>query len=194
MRIVRYTDDELISMIRDGHIEGFTSIYEYHKEYCMNFMKSKYRDHHEIQDIFQDAVLVLYEKVQDSEFRLTCSIQTYLNSICRNQILVRLQKSGRFVQKSEDGAEDYIENISDWFEDPDGVNQERVKTIQDVLLLMKSNSSKCYDMLVRFWYRKQTMSKIAEDLGFTNDDSAKSQKAKCQRKLKLEVFKKLRCD
>jgi RNA polymerase sigma factor (sigma-70 family) len=192
MRIVRYTDDELIRMIRDGHNEGFTSIYEYHKEYCMNFMKSKYSDHDEIQDIFQDAVLVLYEKVQDSEFKLTCSIQTYLNSICRNQILVRLQKSGRFVQKSEDGAEEYIENISDWFEDPDGVNQERVKTIQDVLLLMKSNSSKCYDMLVRFWYRKQTMSKIANDLGYTNAENAKNQKARCQQKLKLEVFKRMR--
>ena len=192
MRIVRYTDDELIRMIRDGHNEGFTSIYEYHKEYCMNFMKSKYSDHDEIQDIFQDAVLVLYEKVQDSDFRLTCSIQTYLNSICRNQVLVRLQKSGRFVQKSEDGAEDYIENISDWFEDPDGVNHDRVKTIQDVLLLMKSNSSKCYDMLVRFWYKRQSMARIAIDLGFKDDVSAKSQKAKCQRQLKLEVFKRMR--
>ena len=194
MRIVRYTDDELMSMIRDGHNDGFTCIYEYHREYCMNFMKSKFNDHDEIQDIFQDAALVLYKNVQNPEFKLTCSIQTYLNSICRNQILVRLKKSGRFVQQEEDGGEDFLENITDWLEDPDGINQERVKVIKDVLLLMRSNSSKCHDILVRFWFRKQSMSKIATDLGYTNADSAKHQKARCQLKLKLEVFKRLRRD
>ena len=194
MRIVRYTDNELVNMIRDGHSDGFTSIYEYHKEYCMNFMKSKFSDHDEIQDIFQDAVIRLYEKIQDVEFKLTCSIQTYLNSICWNQIKVRLQKSGRFVQKTDYEGEDFLENISDSLEDPDGINHERVKVIQEVLLLMKSNSSKCYDLLVRFWYRKQSMDKIAIDLGFNNADSAKSQKAKCQRNLKSGVLKKLQRD
>ena len=194
MRIENYTDAQLMDFMRNGHPDGLTYAYKYHREYCMNFMKSKYYDHEEIQDIFHDAVIVLNEKIHNSEFKLTCSIQTYLNSICRNQILVRLKKSGRFVQQAEDGGEDFLENITDWLEDPDGINQERVKVIKDVLLLMRSNSSKCHDILVRFWYRKQSMLKIAEDLGFTNDDSAKSQKAKCQRKLKFEVFKKLRCD
>lgn len=194
MSIDNYTDAQLLDFMRNGHPDGLTYAYKYHREYCMNFMKSKYYDHDEIQDIFQDAVIVLNEKLHNSEFTLTCSIQTYLTSICRNQILVRLQKAGRFVQKVENGEEEYLENISDWLDDASGLNEERVKVIKEVLLLMKSNSSKCYDILVRFWYRKQSMSKIAEDLGFTNDDSAKSQKAKCQRKLKLEVFKKLRCD
>ena len=191
MRIVKYTDDELVEMIRDGSSDGFICMYEYHKEYCMNFMKSKYYDQNEIKDIYQDAVIVLYEKVLDTSFELSCSIQTYLNSICRNQVLVRLQKAGRFVQKSDEG-EDYIETLSDWFENLDDVNQERVQVIQSVLQMMKLNSSKCYDMLVRFWYEKQTMVKIAQDLGYTNAENAKHQKSRCQQKMKLEVFKRMR--
>jgi len=191
MRIDNYTDAQLIDFMRNGHPDGLTYAYKYHREYCMNFMKSKYYDHEEIQDIFQDAVIVLYEKVQHSDFELTCSIQTYLNSICRNQIFIRLKKAGKFVQGDEE-TDDSSNSFLDWFEESDGVNHDRVKIIQRVLLEWKSQSSKCYEMLVRFFYRKQSMSQIAYELGYTNADNSKNQKARCQQKLKVEVFKRLR--
>lgn len=191
MRIENYTDAQLIDFMRNGHPDGLTYAYKYHREYCMNFMKSKYYDHEEIQDIFQDAVIVLYEKVQYSDFELTCSIQTYLNSICRNQIFIRLKKAGKFVQGDEE-TDDSSNSFLDWFEESDGVNHDRVKIIQRVLLEWKSQSSKCYEILVRFFYRKQSMSQIAYDLGYTNADNSKNQKARCQQKLKVEVFKRLR--
>jgi RNA polymerase sigma factor (sigma-70 family) len=191
MRIDNYTDAQLIDFMRNGHPDGLTYAYKYHREYCMNFMKSKYYDHEEIQDIFQDAVIVLYEKVQHSDFELTCSIQTYLNSICRNQIFIRLKKAGKFVQGDEE-TDDSSNGFLDWFEESDGVNHDRVKIIQRVLLEWKSQSSKCYEILVRFFYRKQSMSQIAYDLGYTNADNSKNQKARCQQKLKVEVFKRLR--
>jgi len=191
MRIDNYTDAQLIDFMRNGHPDGLTYAYKYHREYCMNYMKSKYYDHEEIQDIFQDAVIVLYEKVQQSDFELTCSIQTYLNSICRNQIFIRLKKAGKFVQGDEE-TDDSSNSFLDWFEESDGVNHDRVKIIQRVLLEWKSQSLKCYEILVRFFYRKQSMSQIAYDLGYTNADNSKNQKARCQQKLKVEVFKRLR--
>jgi RNA polymerase sigma factor (sigma-70 family) len=191
MRIDNYTDAQLIDFMRNGHPDGLTYAYKYHREYCMNFMKSKYYDHEEIQDIFQDAVIVLYEKVQHSDFELTCSIQTYLNSICRNQIFIRLKKAGKFVQGDEE-TDDNSNGFLDWFDESDGVNHDRVKIIQLVLLEWKSQSLKCYEILVRFFYRKQSMSQIAYDLGYTNADNSKNQKARCQQKLKVEVFKRLR--
>jgi len=191
MRIDNYTDAQLIDFMRNGHPDGLTYAYKYHREYCMNFMKSKYYNHEEIQDIFQDAVIVLYEKVQHSDFELTCSIQTYLNSICRNQIFIRLKKAGKFVQGDEE-TDDNSNSFLDWFEESDGVNHDRVKIIQLVLLEWKSQSLKCYEILVRFFYRKQSMSQIAYDLGYTNADNSKNQKARCQQKLKVEVFKRLR--
>jgi RNA polymerase sigma factor (sigma-70 family) len=191
MSIDNYTDAQLLDFMRSGHPDGLTYAYKYHREYCMNFMKSKYYDHEEIQDIFQDAVIVLYEKVQHSDFELTCSIQTYLNSICRNQIFIRLKKAGKFVQGDEE-TDDNSNGFLDWFDESDGVNHDRVKIIQLVLLEWKSQSLKCYEILVRFFYRKQSMSQIAYDLGYTNADNSKNQKARCQQKLKVEVFKRLR--
>jgi len=84
--LLAYSDKELVDMLKESS-DALTILYEKHKDYCLNFMKSMYKDEDEIKDIFQDALIVLYENINKSGFNLTCSIQTYLNSICRNQVL-----------------------------------------------------------------------------------------------------------
>lgn len=186
-----YSDEELISLLRGGS-DALSIIYKRHKSYCINFMKSMYNDHDEIKDIFQDAVIVFYENLNNPGFSLSCSIQTYLNSICRNQILKRINFSRRYETKNSDDKSEFLENITDWFDDGKEVNNERVSVMKDVLKEMKESSSKCYDIMVRFFYQNQTMDKIATDLDYTNADNAKNQKYRCQEKLKTEVFKRLR--
>lgn len=186
-----YSDEELISLLREGS-DALSIIYKRHKTYCINFMKSMYNDHDEIKDIFQDAVIVFYEKLNKPGFTLLCSIQTYLNSICRNQILKRIGFSKRYEIKTSDDKSEFLENITDWFDDGKEVNNERVNVMKDVLKEMKDSSSRCYDILVRFFYQNQTMDKIATDLDYTNADNAKNQKYRCQEKLKTEVFKRLK--
>lgn len=185
-----YSDGEIIGLLREGS-DALSIIYKRHKSYCINFMKSMYNDYDEIKDIFQDAIIVFYENLNNPEFTLTCSIQTYLNSICRNQILKRVNFSNRYEIKNTDDKSEFLENITDWFENTSEVNNERVAVMKDVLKEMKESSSKCYDILVRFFYQNQTMDKIAADLDYTNADNAKNQKSRCQKKLKTEVFKRL---
>ncbi len=185
-----YSDEELVTRLRESS-EALSIVYKRHKAYCINFMKSMYNDSDEINDIFQDAVVVFYENLNTEEFTLTCSIQTYLNSICRNQILKRINFSNRYKIKNADDKHEFLENITDWFDDIGQVNNKRINIMKDVLKEMKVSSSKCYDILVRFFYQNQTMDKIAADLSYTNADNAKNQKYRCQEKLKVEVFKRL---
>lgn len=185
-----YTDQELISLLKEDS-EALSIVYKRHKSYCINFMKSMYNDYDEIKDIFQDAVIVFYENLNTDGFTLTCSMQTYLNSICRNQILKRINFSKRYDVKTADDKSEFLENITDWFDDGMDVYNERVNVMKDILKEMKETSSKCYDILVRFFYQNQTMDKIAADLDYTNADNAKNQKYRCQEKLRTEVFKRL---
>ncbi len=185
-----YTETELISMLKESS-DALAIVYKKHKTYCINFMKTMYNEFDEIQDIYQDAVIVFYESINKPNFVLSCSIQTYLNSICRNQILARLKHSNRYQIKSTDENSQFIDNISDWFEEVGNVNNDRIAVMKIVLKEMKDNANKCYDMLVRFFYNNQTMDKIAVALGYTNADNAKNQKYRCQEKFKSEVFKRL---
>lgn len=196
MRVVRnndesnYTDADLISSLREG-ADGLDLLYKRHKSYCINFMKSMYKDHEELKDIYHDAVMVFYEKINTPGFELTCSIQTYLNTVCRNQILKRVNHSNRYGFNGSDENGDILESITDTLEELDDVNNERIKVMKKVFEQMKETSSKCYELLVRFWYKNQTMDLIADNMQFSNSDSAKSQKAKCQKQFKTEVYKRL---
>lgn len=132
-------------------------------------------------DIYQDATIVLYEKIRDTEFRLTSSIQTYLNSICYYQLLARSKSSytKKIVLKEE-----VDENVQDWFEEETEIVNAKVERIIKEFENLKANGDKCYERLRLFYYEKLTMGEIASKLGFSNADSAKAQVDKCRSALK----------
>ena len=196
MRVVKsdhessYTDADLIRILKETN-DSIDILYRRHKSYCINFMKSMYKDHEEIRDIYHDAVIVFYEKINTPGFELTCSIQTYLNTVCRNQILKRINHSNRYKVYGSDDNGDILDTITDTMEELNGVNEERISIMKKVFSEMRENSLKCYEMLMRFWYKKQNMDEIAKSMKFANADSAKNQKARCQKEFKIEVFKRL---
>ena len=177
-----FTDSELIdNMIENQKV--WTYIYEKHRNYCSNFIKKMGVDHDDSMNIYQDSTIVLYEKVKSGTFKLTCSIQTYLNSVCRNQVLAT-GKSNRTLHVH---TGDFDENITDCFGDndeDDEINKERLERILKAFKEMKADNGNCYEILRMFFYESYTMEKIAEHFGYTNADNAKNQKARCQKKLK----------
>jgi len=196
MRVVRndnesnYTDAELVNSIKEGG-DGLDILYKKHKSYCINFMKSMYKYHEELKDIYHDAVVVLYEKINTPGFELTCSIQTYLNTVCRNQILKRINHSNRYEINGSDENGDFLESIKDNLEDLNDVNNERIQVMKQVFEQMKETSSKCYEIMVRFWYKQNSMEKIAIDLGYANARTVINLNGRCRKDFKIEVYKRL---
>src|SRR5438105_1297170 len=52
-------------------------------------------------DIFQEAMIVLYEKARSGTFELNCQIKTYVYSVCRRLWLKKLQQANRFLEMGE---------------------------------------------------------------------------------------------
>lgn len=216
MRIVRYTDDQLIDMIRNKHSDGLACVDAYHRESCIKYMKSKYDDHDEIEDIFQEVILIFYEKVQDINFCLTVPLRTYLIGVCKNQIYVRLKKEGRlndrlsasdefvefklnqiFIGDKKGDTEDSedtgdFENVKSFLEDADSIDFQRMRILKDCFTEMKEKSFTCYTILESFWYQKKSMEQIAVNLQYKNARTIINLKARCQKKLKLELFKRMK--
>ena len=178
-----FTDSQIIEMLKESS-DNLDILYNKHRDYCMNFMKKIHNDDHLNQDVFHDAIIVFYEKVNKEEFVLNCSIQTYLNSICRNQLLVRFKKNTKHLEYSEE----FDGRITDWFEDIDEEKNIKIQATVKALDVLKELGGKCYDIMQRFFYKNQSMDKIAFDLGYTNADNVKNQKARCQKKLKEIAF------
>ena len=176
------TDKEKLFKLRTDE-SYFTRVYNEHKGYTMRFLHKMNNDAELLSDLYQDAMIVLYQKVKDPAFVLSCSIQTYVNSICRNQLLNKFKEKSRFIVKDNDG--EFDPGITDWFEDEfDDEKENRLNMLEQALEQLKMSGEKCFEILKRFFYQRQSMDEIAVEMNYSNGDNVKNQKSRCQKKLR----------
>ncbi len=53
------------------------------------------------EDLFQEALIIFYGKLNTSDFQLSCSYKTYLYSVCRNMWLDKLKYKNRIIHINE---------------------------------------------------------------------------------------------
>lgn len=133
-------------------------------------------------DIFQEAMIVLYEKSGLESFSLNCQIKTYLYSICRRLWLKRLQQLTRFNSP--------VESLEEIVAVEDDI-AEHTKRNEDFTLMehaMSKIGEPCKSLLDAYYLLKKSMQEISVEFGYTNADNAKTQKYKCLVRLKKLFF------
>ena len=133
-------------------------------------------------DIFQEAMIVLYEKVRSGTFELNCQIRTYVYSVSRRLWLKKLQQSNRYSTPVE--SLEAVVPVDDEVEAHDQRNLE-YETLSKAI---GSLGEPCKSLLEAFYLQKRNMQEIAEGFGYTNADNAKTQKYKCLMRLKKIFF------
>jgi len=139
-------------------------------------------------DILQEGLIVLYEKAKNNELDLSCTIKTYLYSVCRNLWLKELRKGERQVSFNEI----HNETIPVIDETEDQENLTKQQKILEKLIHQIGES--CKQILIYFYYENLSMNGIADKMGYTNAGNAKTQKYKCLKKLQkmaLEQYKNI---
>ena len=132
-------------------------------------------------DVFQEAMIVLYEKVQTGSFELNCQIKTFIYSVSRRIWLKKLLHQNRVTLS--DGNE-HIVGVDEEIEDHEKRNDE-------FLMMEKAMSGlgePCKSLLEAFYMQKRSMQEIAFHFGYTNAENAKNQKYKCLMRLKKLFF------
>lgn len=133
-------------------------------------------------DVFQEAMIALYEKAQTESFVLTCQIKTYVYSICRRLWLKRLQQLGRYSNKV-----DNLEETVPVEEDLE-IHEKRNAEFAIMDRAMNSLGEPCKSLLEGYYLKKMGMQELAAEFGYTNADNAKNQKYKCLMRLKKLFF------
>lgn len=132
-------------------------------------------------DIFQEAMIVLYEKARSGSFELNCQIKTYVYSVCRRLWLKRLQQANRFT---EIGDSEPVVPVEDDIEDHTKRNAE----FEMMDKAIGGLGEPCKSLLEAYYLQKKNMQEIASSFGYTNAENAKNQKYKCLMRLKKIFF------
>lgn len=170
---------ELEKLRRDAHY--YEVIYTQYRLPVFQHMRGLGMESAQFLDLFQDAVIVLYEKSKDPSFQLICSVKTYLISICRNQFFKQMKRNMEVTQV--DGEKT---TYTDWLSDQEEIQSKegQLHLLDQALDEFSQSAAKCYELIYRFFYLKESFSLIAKVMSYSSAENAKHQKARCQKKLR----------
>lgn len=133
-------------------------------------------------DIFQEAIIVLYEKVRSGAFELNCQIKTFVYSVSRRLWLKRLQQQNRYSAPGD--SMETVVAVDEDLED----HEQRNAEFEMMEKALSNIGEPCKSLLEAYYLQKQNMQVIAANFGYTNADNAKNQKYKCLMRLKKLFF------
>jgi len=154
------------------------TIYKQHYNMVQSLILNNNGSPDDARDIFQEAMIVLYEKVRPGTFELNCQLKTYLYSVCRRLWLKRLSQ----LQRISPEVESLQETVP--VEEELELHEQRNLDFQTMEKSMKNLGEPCKSLLEAYYLHKKSMVEIADNFGYTNADNAKNQKYKCLMRLK----------
>ena len=175
-------EQALLQGLANNDSRAIETIYKQNFNMVQSFVLNNNGSYDEARDIFQEAMIALYEKTKSESFVLTCKINTYVYSICRRLWLKRLQQLGKFS-----GSVDSFEETVSVEEDLE-VHQKRNAEYNIMERALGSMGEPCKSLLEGYYVKKKDMQALAKEFGYTNADNAKNQKYKCLMRLKKLFF------
>ncbi len=177
-----YTPKELLEGLATNDAKVISQLYKDNFGMIQSFIIQNNGTYDDARDVFQDAMIVLYDKSKDPNFELTVQLKTFLYSICRRLWLKKLQYQQKYVAP--------VESLQETVPVEEEIEQKE-KLDMDFELMdvaMKSLGEPCKSLLEAYYIQKKHMTEIADEFGYTNADNAKNQKYKCLMRLKKLFF------
>lgn len=172
----------LLKGLAENDKQAIERIYRDNYAMIQAFILNNSGSHDDARDIFQEAMIVLFEKARTETFELSSQLKTYIYSVCRRLWLKKLNQMNRYSGR--------LDNMEDTI--PVDEDMELHEKRDTDFTLMENAMSKigepCKSLLDAYYIQKKHMQEIAADFGYTNADNAKTQKYKCLMRLKKLFF------
>jgi RNA polymerase sigma factor (sigma-70 family) len=180
-RTLGFTDAEMLKGLISGEEKILRAYYISYFSSIRRYVHLNHGNEEDAKDLFQDVLLVVFQKAKNSDFILTCSLSTYLYSVSRLLWLKELEKRKRMsyqpIEKSDlvDAGLDIVE-ISDY-------NKRLFLYRQHFEML----SSDCQKVLSLFM-EGRSIAEITLQMGYRSDQHTRNRRYRC----KLSLINRIR--
>ena len=175
-------DNEIILGILNDSKDILNRLYKTYFPMVLQLVLNNNGNEDDAKDVFQESVIVLYNKVKSGNFELNSKLKTFIYSVCRRLWLKRLNAQSRNVRN--------IEDFSEFIPIEDDMEKHEEKDRQFTLMenALAQLGEPCKTIIEDYYLQNRSMQEIAEKFGYTNADNAKTQKYKCLQRLKKIFF------
>jgi RNA polymerase sigma factor (sigma-70 family) len=170
-----YSGIDLLNGIRRNDTIVLQYIYKNFYSNINFFIKKNSGDDDDANDIFQEAIIIIYRKLKADELILDCTFETYLYSVCRFLWLKQLDKRKIEKERIKDNQEYQDDIYDDDLEKITDLN-ERYRLYQKHF----TNLGKDCQKVLQLYFDKVPLKNIAQLMGFKSEKYAKKRKFKCK--------------
>jgi RNA polymerase sigma factor (sigma-70 family) len=162
-------EKEIFERIKGGDEKTLEFLYKKYYRMMTKLVITNSGTEDEARDVYQDALIVFWQKATSGNLVLTSKISTYIYSICQNLWRKELDRKKRLSNEEKDTAVSL---------DTDSLEREKI-----IANCIEQLGETCKKVLTYYYFEEMSMQDIADKLGFANTDTAKTKKYKCKKKL-----------
>ncbi len=183
-----YSDEEILKGLSSKDPVCIRHLYREYFPVTKSIVERNSGNYEDAEDVFQDGLIVLYQKVRDGKMLLNCSLKTYFYSICWKLWMQRLDRKWRLLYQDRfvhEPVEDYEAKEGD----PDEYKLERTRLYHLHFLSLPEDCQK----VLKLFICKTSLKNIAMIMGFRDESYAKTRKYLCKNMLRKRILKDPRC-
>ena len=170
-------DAKVLDLIRRGDEEGLVLLYQANKRMVRSFVLRNSGTGQDAEDMLQEAVVILWEKVRRGEYEYRSKLSTFVYATVKNLWFRRLAHERREIPTEIDSEQAASLDPSPLDE---AIESEQAERVRDALERL---GDPCKTLLVLFYWEELSMGEIAQRMGLANADTAKSKKYQCKKAL-----------
>ena len=182
----KWTEEEIVASLRKGGSHRTMALEYLYTDFfsrVKSFVQGDGGEESDAKDIFQDALIVFYDKVLEEDGLPMLKPLGYLYGICRT--LWRNQKSRKYklgIVNVGDAEPEIEQAVVQDFEDQE-------KEGRDLLGGIRQLGELCQKILVQYFFERQPLIRVAETLGLKDEYNAGARKSRCEKQLR-EIYRK----
>jgi RNA polymerase sigma factor (sigma-70 family) len=179
--MINYSNEELLNGILRNDNVILQHIYKNFYYKVNLYIKKNSGNDEDANDVFQEAIIVVYRKLKANDLIIDCSFETYLYSVCKflwYKQLTRQKSEKEMIIDSTPIEAEFDHDFTELVE-----RNERFKLYQKHFQLLGSDCQK----LLQLFFDKVPLKQIAQIMGFSGEKYVKKRKYKCKEYLVTSI-------
>lgn len=173
------TDTELLEWFKSGSSGAGELLYRSYFPSVADYVMTHNGTREDAEDIFQEALVVLLQKVRTTDFVLTSSLKTFLYAVARNLWLKQLRDHPRKTM-----ADEYaLLAVAETDVQPFDIIPPKPRSVQ-VLHWLEKITANCKHILQAIFFYKEPMQQLLIRMGWKNKHTAHNQQYKCLQQIR----------
>jgi RNA polymerase sigma factor (sigma-70 family) len=182
--MIYFSDEALLKGLKSKRTDCIRHLYKEFFPLVKSIVERNSGNHEDAEDVFQDALIIIYEKIMSDSISLQCSLKTYFFSICKNIWMQRLDRKWRLLYQDE-----LVQEPSEEY-DPiafslDEEKLEKTRLYQTHFINLPEDCQK----IIKMFLDHTPFKEIAGKMEFSNVAYAKTRKYLCKNMLRKRILK-----